>query len=73
MPKQQTLRGRRDGGLSPITQSIVTSQSSPYRVGLNIGVQTLLSDYIGRRHALALGMTLALIVPLAALFWAGSA
>jgi ACS family hexuronate transporter-like MFS transporter len=30
------------GGISPITQSILTSQSPPERIGRNIGVQTLL-------------------------------
>jgi MFS family permease len=30
------------GGMSPLTQSIVSGQSSPHRVGLNLGVQTLL-------------------------------
>jgi ACS family hexuronate transporter-like MFS transporter len=30
------------GGISPITQSIVTAQSAPARLGRNIGIQTLL-------------------------------
>lgn len=30
------------GGVSPITQSIVTTQSTPERLGRNIGIQTLL-------------------------------
>jgi len=30
------------GGISPITQSILSSQSTPSRMGLNIGIQTLL-------------------------------
>lgn len=30
------------GGMSPVAQSIVSSQSSPHRIGLNIGIQTLL-------------------------------
>jgi ACS family hexuronate transporter-like MFS transporter len=36
------------GGISPITQSILTSQSPPERIGRNIGVQTLLMFLISQ-------------------------
>lgn len=36
------------GAVSPISQSIVTSQSSPARLGCNIGVQTLLMFLVGQ-------------------------
>lgn len=36
------LSGAALGGISPITQSILASQSAPKRIGRNIGVQTLL-------------------------------
>ena len=36
------------GAVSPISQSIVTAQSSPARLGRNIGVQTLLMFLVGQ-------------------------
>jgi len=42
------LSGAALGGISPITQSILTSQSEPKRIGRNIGVQTLLMFLISQ-------------------------